>query len=434
MPNLHRQIEELLSNGIISEETAEKIVAYFANKEKDKPANSWLIIAFGILGALLAGLGLLLIVAHNWEKLPQTVQTFFAFLPMLVGQALGAWVLFKKQGNVAWTEGVATFLFLSIGACLALVSQIYQLQGELSQFLLTWMLLAGPIAYVLRASTASLLFVAGITYFAFTAGYDERAVPFAFLYFGLLAAILPYYYSLIRNRPQSNFLWFHHGVIPLSMIISLGILGVASPASNQLFVGYMSLFGLFYVVSHLPAIENSRGGGRLYRFLGSMGTVILMLITSFKWFAEMLQKDDSTFQQIMGSAGFIASVGIILAALGLIFWLYKRLGLGVLQDLVPFGWVFLVFAPLFWTGLIHSIFVFAAVNGLVFIMGVTTILAGARRENLRKLNFGLLILTAWIGCRFFDLNLTFIQRGILFLVLGAGFFAGNYWLIKRKSR
>jgi len=38
-----------------------------------------------------------------------------------------------------------------------------------------------------------------------------------------------------------------------------------------------------------------------------------------------------------------------------------------------------------------------------------------------------------VTCRFFDGSMSFIARGIIFLILGAGFLATNYWIIKRKK-
>jgi hypothetical protein len=36
-------------------------------------------------------------------------------------------------------------------------------------------------------------------------------------------------------------------------------------------------------------------------------------------------------------------------------------------------------------------------------------------------------------CRFFDTDLSFIIRGLLFVTVGIGFFATNYWMIKKRK-
>jgi hypothetical protein len=53
---------------------------------------------------------------------------------------------------------------------------------------------------------------------------------------------------------------------------------------------------------------------------------------------------------------------------------------------------------------------------------------------LSLLNYGLLILTALIICRFFDLDMSFVARGLLFVLVGAGFFAANIWMVKKRKQ
>ena len=49
------------------------------------------------------------------------------------------------------------------------------------------------------------------------------------------------------------------------------------------------------------------------------------------------------------------------------------------------------------------------------------------------LNFGLLIIITVIICRFFDTNMSFVLRGILFVLVGIGFFIANYLMLKRQK-
>ena len=79
---------------------------------------------------------------------------------------------------------------------------------------------------------------------------------------------------------------------------------------------------------------------------------------------------------------------------------------------------------------------FAAIiaNGIVLAIGVLEIKRGNQLNDLRILNLGLLIITILITCRFFDTDFSFIVRGILFIVLGLGFFLTNYLMVKKRNR
>ena len=89
--SLINDIEKLVGEEIISLETANRIKAYY----KTTAANSSnrLMVIFGVLGAFLIGMGIILILAHNWDLLPRFIKTTFAFIPLLVGQGICAYTL-----------------------------------------------------------------------------------------------------------------------------------------------------------------------------------------------------------------------------------------------------------------------------------------------------------------------------------------------------
>ncbi len=69
-----KELLELVTAGIIPQETAERISSYYQEKKQYAP-NTFTVI-LSILGALLTGSGILLIVAHNWDNLSVPVKTF----------------------------------------------------------------------------------------------------------------------------------------------------------------------------------------------------------------------------------------------------------------------------------------------------------------------------------------------------------------------
>jgi uncharacterized membrane protein len=164
-----KELTELVENGIITDEVAEHVREYYQNRGSIH--NNRLFIAFGILGAILSGLGVILIFAHNWDDFPRSLKTFLAFLPLLASQWLCLYVILRKNDDVTWKESGAALVFFSVGAAIALISQIYHIPGNLSTYLLTWMILCIPVIYVMRSSITSLLCLAGTTYYAVNEGY-----------------------------------------------------------------------------------------------------------------------------------------------------------------------------------------------------------------------------------------------------------------------
>lgn len=424
--SLSKDLSELVNSDVITPETADRIQDYYEEK-KGTSANR-LFIVFGVLGALLIGLGIISIVAHNWDELSRITKTFFAFLPLIAGQLLCGYVLFKKPDSIAWRESSAIFLFFAVGACISLISQIYNIPGNLGPFLLTWMLLCLPLIYIMKSSAASLLYIAGITYYAGETGYWSYPKSESLMYWLLLLGALPHYYLLYINKPKSNFTIFHHWFIPLSVVITLGT--IADAFSELMFIAYFCLFGLFSLAGNSSFLSDQKLAGNSYKIMGSLGTVILLLILSFSGYWMELNSTDFPFFQVMTSAEFFASVVLALSAATLLFLQQKGKSL---TDVDPTSVVFILFIIVFFVGL-NSLFAVVLINLILFALGILITRKGAMQNNLGRLNYGMIILTALIFSRFFDTDISFILRGLLFVFVGTGFMIVNYRMLKNRKQ
>ena len=421
-----KDIPELIKAGIISQETADKINDYYTNKNRNSPNR--LFVVFGIFGAILVGLGIILLVAHNWDDLSRTTKSFFAFLPLVVGQIFCGFVLIKKTGSVGWRESVTVFLFFSIGACISLITQIYNIPGDLTSFLLTWMLLCLPLVYLMRSSITSLLYLTGITYYSVETSYWwSHPSSESYLYWLLLLAVLPHYYLLYKKKPESNFIIFHNWLVPLSVIICLGT--VAKNEGDLMYIAYFSLFGLFYLIGNSTFFQQQKLRNNGYKILGSLGTIVLLLVLSFDGFWQDLRNRDFNSGELITSPEFFASAVISLFGFVILYFQQKN---KPSKEIEPIALVSILFIITFIIGLASPVSV-VLINLFVFAIGLLTIVDGAKKDHLGILNYGLLIIMILAVCRFFDTDLSFIIRGLLFVTVGIGFFATNYWMIKKRK-
>ena len=422
---MQKDIPELLKAGIITSETAEGIRQYY--REKAGQSQNRLFIIFGILGAILVGLGVILIIAHNWDEFSRTLKTVFSLLPLLVGQFFCAYTLLRKNDSSAWRESSSAFLFFAVGASISLISQVYHIPGNISVFTLTWMLLCLPLVYLLRSSVTSLLYVIGITYWAANAGYWTYPSEQTYYYWLLLLAVLPHYYLLKKSQPASNFIIFHHWFIPLSITIALGT--VSRNHEEFMFIAYISLFCLFYLVGKTNFFQSQKSSGNGYLAIGSAGTISILLALSFTWFWEDLRRMDILFSDAIRSPEFFTALiaSLLTGAFFIRFGKYKSV-----SELNPMELVFLIFIFIFIIGL-KAPFAVILVNLLIFTIGIFTIRLGAKKDHLGILNYGLLIITALVICRFFDTDLSFVFRGMLFVGVGLGFFFANSRMLKKRQ-
>ena len=175
-------------------------------------------------------------------------------MPLLIGQLFCGFSLFKKNDSPAWLESSAVFLCFAIGASISLIAQVYNISGDFDSFILTWSLLALPLVYCMRSSIVSLLYIIGITiYCCHTNYFIYPKQPTNFWYFLLLLGVVPHYASLLRNKPNSNFTWFHNWFFCFSILITLEIFAVEN--HNSIYVLYASMLAIFYFIGKFNFFE-----------------------------------------------------------------------------------------------------------------------------------------------------------------------------------
>lgn len=419
---IQNDINELVEEQVISQDTALKITSYYQSKQIDSPNR--LFTVFAVLGSTLVGLGIILILAHNWDDFSRTIKTVFAFLPLIIGQLCVGYSILKKK-STTWKEASGVFLFFAIGSSMALVSQIYNIPGSLSSYLLTWTLLCLPLVYLLRSNALAVLHIVFATYYAVEHGYFYNSVGTPWFYILLIIAILSFYKTLLKQRKTANITSIFNWLIPLSVTIVLG----AFVDRNSVFgyLMYVSLFGLFYNSGKLQYFNNQKLRKNGYLIIGSLGTIFMLFLASFKWIWTEVFTDNILFH----SQEFY--IYTILSLFAFMVLLYGKKN-SWLRDLNLFQYVFIIFSVVFFIGFSSDAIPVVLINLLTLALGIMAMKIGADKLHFGILNYGLLIIAILIVCRFFDTNMSFVLRGLLFVCVGAGFFFTNYIMLKKQRK
>jgi uncharacterized membrane protein len=418
---LIKELPELVKNKVITQDVASDIEHYYLSKQENSPNKLYTV--FGVLGSLLVGLGIILILAHNWDDFSRTTKTIFAFLPLIIGQLFVGYAILKKK-NTTWKEASGTFLFFAVGSSIALVSQIYNIPGDFSSFLLTWIVLCLPLIYLLKSNAVAILHIAFATYYACNYGYGYLSIGQSpWLYLVLLALVLPHYWQLLKQNPLANITSIFNWILPLSLVITLG--AFVDNHDNFGYLMYVILFGLFYNIGKIPLFDDQKLRKNGYVIFGSVGTIILLLWTSFNWLWDFDMKDTFALSQEF----YIALVLFIMSS----FFMGYSYSKQWIKGFNLFQFVFIIFTVLFFVGMQNDILPTILVNILIFALGLVTIKIGTDKFHFGILNYGLLIITALVICRFFDTDMSYIIRGLLFVAVGVGFFLTNYIMLKKQK-
>lgn len=417
MASILKELPELVINGIISSQTAKDIEDYYNSKKQ--PEGNVLLTVFGTLGGILVGLGIILIFAHNWDNFSQTVKVILALFPLLAFQALTAYTIVKEKSSI-WKDSAGTLLFFAIGGAIALIAQIYNIPGDVGSFLLTWIVLGLSLVYILRSNTLAFLTIVFSAFYVTQAGYFNPERPW--LYLVIIGALLPFYLKQIKEIPNSNVVSVFNWLLPLSGYIAIGGFikdGREWEVSILIYVAYSCIL---YNIGMLPYFINKQMRRNGYLCLGITGMVILLLITSFKWLWSEFDYDNHPLN-ILIAWGILIVIGLFIGLKS------KKAG----HPINPFQAVTIIFPVVYFIGMLNSFIPVILINLLVLALGIGCIKQGVNKFDFKVLNFGMIIVSALIICRFFDTSGSFVIKGLLFVAVGVGFFLTNYILIKKKK-
>jgi uncharacterized membrane protein len=423
---LLKDLDELVAAGIISPETSSKISDYYQHRQKDKPQSFPIVLA--ILGSLLVALGIVLLVAHNWDELPKTGKTIIAFLPLFLGQLLCFFTILKKKNSTAWRESSALILFFAIPTAISLISQIYQINGDLPTFLLTWLALGTGLVYIMNSSVVSLLAIAILSWYACSKGYSSftsHPDQTPYLYLPGMAILAPFYHRLFTHKRTHAFSHLHNWFICASVLMVFGTF-LNGLDEEWVFVAYLCLLSFLYLIGRSGFFSENH----LYlpfRISGLAGIIILLMMCSYMHFWQYFFDKQTTITRLFYSPGAIMAF-LMLAATP---FLIKKLDGDDRMDPVNYAAFFFLFTMLVFVRV--PSFATLLVNCYILVMGIYFTRKGAMRNHLGILNFGLSIVVILALMKFFDDSVPFVWRGVLFLAAGAGFIAANYLMIKKRK-
>ena len=423
MSNLEKSAEDWVREGIVDSQTAAAIIKY--EQSKKIPTGNLTLVVFAILGAVLVALGISLMVAENWDSIPKLWKTTIAFCPMLIGQILVLLSTYKFKESLAWKEASSAFLFLSVGATIALLSQIFQLQGTITEFLLLWMILVTPILFLTKSKTTNLLYILFATWYVSQTYWGDHQSPLHYLWF--LAAMLSFTFWQIIGKPNQRAFGMIAGwLIPISIAISLGVFMMS--AAVWVMLGYMGMFQIFILVNNSELWPEPRNWKNGLGILGLCGVLVLLFLNSYEWvLSEIVQT--LRWSDLMQKPWAIITLVIIFASY--LFLATKSFT----KKVEPLNFLLPLFIILIMLAKISSnpALVIILFNAVILIIAIGFIVKGIASKNLLWLNVGLLVFSLLVVLRFFDFHLSFFVRGLAFLILGLGFFLANRFVITEKK-
>jgi uncharacterized membrane protein len=424
---LDAELPDLVARGVLTSDAADAIRRHYGEANKDRWPQIALVLST-ILGAVLVGLGIIFLVAHNWSDFGRPVRAVLAILPLAAAQALVAWVAWCRPASVTWREGAATFLTLALAAAVALVQQTYNAPGSPSTIILMVMCLALPLVYLLRATGPAVLYLAGSILWAVSSRLEGAEV----LYLWLLGmGVLPHFVLTLRADRYGLRSVLLAWAIAVWAIPAFGWIASEIPhgyAHEHLWcAAFAGLFAIMYLVGTLWFGEVGSIWRRPFHLIGAGGVALAAYLLTFKFAWEQLPQKDDLLEPVclclLGGAALVAA-GLCVAAVlkrqpgRIVFGIAPVLALAALG----LSAVFELRQPM------SLIF-----NAYVLALAVTTLVSGVRQRRLALANAGVLLVALLVVARLFDSELGLLVRGIACMVIGVGFLATNLVMLRRRK-
>ncbi|QZE15845.1 DUF2157 domain-containing protein [Halosquirtibacter laminarini] len=422
-----KDLKELTEAGLLSEEHAEQIVLYYKNKTKRPVVSQSTTLAYSIIGALLVGIGVIDLFAHNWDQFSKLLKVVLSLLPLLIGQVFCGIILFSKKDFSRWKEAASSFLFLAIGASIALVSQVYHMEGNLGSFFLWWIIPALPLLYLMRSYVSIMLYMVGALVVLFASFSEPQIFQYYLTGIALFGAVIPLLNITFRKREKSTLMKMTSWTLVISLL--LVICRFIDFDSFLLPQFYLSLFAFFYHFGH--RLENNIvvGTNSLYRGIGFIGTLLFLYGLTFDWFWADWGKTDVLFNELVGSYEFWVTI----IFMGLSVW-------GMIRNKI-FKTSFLQVSAISYSFILSLVILIIAkfipigkflTWGLVLWIAVQMIIKGGKSMKEKESYWGFIILFFWVQGRLVDIKLSFVVKGVIFMILGVGFLLGNVWYNRKN--
>ena len=437
---LRTQLPALVAGGAITTENAAAIERHYAAEESESRSLGFVLLA--IIGSALVASGIILLIAHNWDEFSRSLRAFIALVPLLVAQTLAVFVLMRRDESRAWRESVAIFDVAAVATAISLVSQTYQIQGTFADFLFIWLLLSLPIIYLFRTTLGAVVYIIGtVVWLSAKAAFWNGSQPQHLFFWLFLLAIVPFYAGLFRRDR------FARQTAALSIILAAaaGIgLGYAAE-STRANIGALACAG-FSAAVYLAGIKFfPREDGRLsaLALLGGLSVGVVAIVLSFEELWHFGGTYSWTLQGVPRAIGIAIQLFFPVAAVALLAWDYARrkrvtfsIAAGALPLVAGLAWIIASAA-----GAGHrehdNPYAFAAAvifNAFALLLGVELIARGIQANSATRANFGLLVIVALAFARFFDSDLSFLSRGVGFIVVGLAFLVANVILFKKRAK
>ena len=420
---LFSEVDRWTAEKIISAEQAAGIRRLYPVSGKPRGV-PWALVVFSCAGATVVGLGVILLLAYNWDELPKFAKLALVFGAILGGQLGGLSLLGREGWKPMVGEALCLLGTISFGAGIWLVAQIYHIDEHFPNGFLVWALGALAMAWALQSAKQAVLAT-----ILFTIWGSSEAWSFDSPSYWAIVAVMGGAAPLAwRLRSTLLTVVVLASIYFLTVAVLGGYGGGAHAVTSTLALSALLIAG-GRLIGRKPGSDPGPTNAMI--FVGFAGFLVCCYLLGFHEMANDLLDWDRRPDR---NLGFASTYGWLLAACGLAGWgglawraLKAKTSLINIEEwLCPIA---LVYAYLLASlrGF-HEAHLVASTFNLVFLaIAIMWMLRGCRESRLWATVLGSLLFAALVLARYFDLFESLFARGLTFVILGGVLFAEAFY-------
>lgn len=422
------------AEGLVSPSVADAIRGRYSQGASLGERRNWGIVVSSSIGALLVGLGIIALLAANWEFLTRATRTAIAIFPVLSCALAAYWAATKKLRSRFFWETAGTLWMMATIAALLIVATTYQVSDDSPALVMAMCVLTLPIVLLSRATLATIGWMtlplvwfcmkcANLQSSSWATAHNDEVVKAFWAFIALQAAggvavlrtVLAGEYAPLASL-------VHVGlsiILPISAIASAVTFGGTITAGN--FADALNIAAALFsgvAIYHLGALV--RWEGLKFVTLALFGWAFLMIPINEAqhdlW--RLFLSDANGASAAIAPLAFHGAAALVLAAL-----CGKDRNWTLISLPFAFFAIGLTLPP-------NAAAMAAYVLALAW--SAWLFLRGIKNDALDKMNTGAIALLYLILAKFLASDATFTMKGVILIASGAALTAANMFIIRRR--
>lgn len=407
--------------GLITTQRAQELysnqVRLIKSARKNRQAKNIMVL----IGSILIGLGIILLGFYNWGNLSQIVKLFVATSWLVLAQIVFYFTIIKKIFFKNHPEAVSALYALTVGGSIILTSNTYPLTYDVTNGLLTWMLLILPAIYIAQSVTIATVYSLVMMYWAIC----EWNQSFVLIIWLLIAMILPFTYKVLEEKKTSVQIFFT--MLAMSTVVAFVV------SMLDYWQGFSLQITMIFVAMILLCANRLKVKNYLLERISFGGILAINLFLTFSasWNGFLGINVAKAMPSDTLLVVYLAITAVMMMLVNKIHLLGRlNLELTVIA-LTPF-FVGAATVAVFYK--LDALYSMGIISVYLICLALAIAYDGLKINSSATLNKGLSVLTLLIVVRFFDSQMSFQSRAIAFIAVGILFLASNWFLRHRTNR